>query len=253
MEIRVLGSYGSRVPGHQSSCLLIDRCLALDAGGLTGILDVGEQLAVDHVLISHAHLDHVYDLAFLVDNVASSRQTPLRIWAPVEVLAVLRQHLFNGQIWPDMTDVFINGCRVMEFCPLAEGRPTLVGGFSVQWVQTAHTVFSAGYLVTRGGVSLLYTGDTTCTDDLWAMGRKANDLAVVFAEASFPNRMQDLARLTGHLTPELLAVELKKLGRPHLPVKVYHMKPQHIDEIGEELASQETDYQMLQGNEVFRF
>ena len=113
MEVRVLGSYGSRVPGHQTSCFLIDRRLAIDAGGLTGMLQVQEQIDIDHVLISHAHLDHIYDLAFLVDNVMASRHQPLQIWAPEQVLAVLRQHLFNDQIWPDMSSIQINGCPVM--------------------------------------------------------------------------------------------------------------------------------------------
>ena len=122
----------------------------------------------------------------------------------------------------------------------------------MRWEETAHTVFSAGYLVSDGQVEILYTGDTTTTDALWALGQKSEQLAMLFAEASFPNRMVDLARQTGHLTPLLLTEELQKLARPELPVKIYHMKPQYIEEISSELMSLNADYQILQGNEIYQ-
>jgi glyoxylase-like metal-dependent hydrolase (beta-lactamase superfamily II) len=79
VKVRVLGSCGSRVPGHQTSCLLIDENVAIDAGGITAKLRVEDQTAIDHVLVSHAHLDYVYDLAFLADNVMARRTESLRV------------------------------------------------------------------------------------------------------------------------------------------------------------------------------
>ena len=249
----VLGSCGSRVPGQQTSCLLIDGQVVVDAGGITAKLSVEEQAGIDHVLLSHAHLDHIYDLAFLADNVMAVRTAPLRVWAPDEVLDVLRRHLFNDQVWPDLTRLRLGDFPVIELCCLPEGSLTRIGPLEVRWVPTSHTVFSAGYLLTGDDVSILYSGDTTTTDQLWALGRTAESLAAVFVETSFPDRLEHLAFATGHLTPSLLARELAKLDKPEVPVKIFHMKPQYLEEIGAELASCQGHCRVLSGNERFVF
>jgi len=263
VKVRVLGSCGSRVPGQQTSCLLIDEQVVVDAGGITAKLSVEEQADIDHVLISHAHLDHVYDLAFLADNVMAKRTEPLRIWAPEEVLDVLHRNLFNDQIWPDLTRLKLSGFPVVELCCLPEGAVTRVGSLEVCWAPTSHTVFSAGYLLSGEETSILYSGDTTTTDALWELttttdalwelGKTAKDLAAVFVETSFPDRLETLALETGHLTPTLLAKELAKLDKPEVPVKIFHMKPQYLEEISAELASCKKHCRVLNGNERFVF
>ncbi|MDH3454027.1 MAG: 3',5'-cyclic-nucleotide phosphodiesterase [Desulfuromonadales bacterium] len=253
MNVRVLGSCGSRVPGHQTSCLLIDGQVVVDAGGITAKLSVEEQAGIDHVLISHAHLDHVCDLAFLADNVMAMRTEPLRVWAPEEVLDALHRNLFNDQLWPDLTRLRLGDAPVLELCCLAKGVPARIGSLEVRWAPTSHTVFAAGYLLTSEASSILYSGDTTTTDALWALGRTAENLAAVFVETSFPNRLESLALETGHLTPALLDRELAKLDKPEVPVKIFHMKPQYLEEIGAELASCQKHWRVLNGNERFVF
>jgi len=253
VKVRVLGSCGSRVPGQQTSCLLIDEQVIVDAGGIAAKLSVEEQLKIDHVLISHAHLDHIGDLAFLADNVMASRNYPLRVWAPGEVLNVLHRHIFNDLIWPDLTRLEVAGFPVVELCPLPTGKPTRVGPLEVAWVPTSHSVFAAGYLVTGDGASILYSGDTTSTEALWALGRGAESLAAVFVETSFPNRLESLALATGHLTPALLERELAKLDKPQVPVKIFHVKQQYQDEINAELVSRRERCRILNGDEEFVF
>jgi cAMP phosphodiesterase len=253
VNVRVLGSSGSKVPGHQTSCLLIDDNLVVDAGGITATLSVKEQTAIDNVLISHAHLDHVYDLAFLADNVMAERSEPLRIWAPEEVLTVLRENIFNDQLWPDLTRLRLHDFPVLELCSLSEGGTTRVGSLDVSWARTNHPVFAAGYLLAAGKTSILYSGDTTTTEALWTLGNSAEDLAAVFVETSFPDRMEALALLTGHLTPGMLNKELAKLDKPEVPVKIFHMKPQYLEEISAELTSCRKHCRILDGNERFVF
>lgn len=251
MKIRVLGSSGSRVPGHQTSCLLIDERVAVDAGGITAQLSVDEQAAIDHVLISHAHLDHVYDLAFLADNVMARRTRPLRVWGPNEVLATLRQNVFNDQLWPDLTQLDLGGFPVLEMCPLSPDTSTRVGSLQVRWARTNHPVFAAGYLIETAGNAILYSGDTSTTEALWTLGSQAGPLRAVFVETSFPNRLEALALETGHLTPALLARELAKLDKPDVPVKIFHMKPQFLEEIRNDLLSCQIPCEILRGGEEF--
>lgn len=253
MKVRVLGSCGSRVPGQQTSCLLINENVAVDAGGITAKLSVEEQTAIDHVLVSHAHMDHVHDLAFLADNTMAGRSEPLRVWAPQEVLTVLRENLFNDQLWPDLTRLCLHGFPVVELCALAEGKQTRVGALDVSWARTNHPVFAAGYLLAMGHTSILYSGDTTVTEALWSLGRSTEALAAVFVETSFPDRLESLALQTGHLTPAMLVKELDKLDKPEVPVKIFHMKPQYLEEISAELTSCQRHCRILEGNERFVF
>ncbi len=252
MNVRVLGSYGSRMPGHHTSSLLINGRLLLDAGTVTATLTLDEQRAIDDVLLTHAHLDHMVDLAFLVDNVLTLRPEPLRLWAPAPVLETLRRHLFNDAIWPDFTRLPSPQAPALRLIPLEEGRETLVAGLQVRWAQTTHPVCSAGYCLSEGTASLLHSGDTGVTDAVWQLARECPQLKLAFVETSFPNRLADLATASGHLTPAMLQGELRKLGRDDLPVKVFHIKPQFLEEIVAELnALDDGRLQILRGGEDF--
>lgn len=252
MRIRVLGSDGSRTPGHRTSSLLLNGHLLLDAGTVTAVLSLEEQLAIDDVLLTHAHLDHMVDLAFLVDNVFIRRSTPLRLWAPEPVLAAVRTHLFNDTVWPDFTRLPAAEAPGIVLRPLAPGVVTEVAGVRVRWERTAHPVFTAGYCLTQGEASVLYSGDTGATEALWQLARETPQLRAAFVETSFPDRLALLAAVSGHLTPASLRGELAKLGRDDLPIKIFHIKPLFLDEIVAELnALGDGRLQILSGGEEF--
>jgi len=254
MEVKVLGSYGSRLPGFYTSSLLINRSLLLDAGTVTSSLPLEEQAAVNDVLLTHAHLDHMVDLAFLVDNVLTLRSTPLRVWAPSPVLETLSRHLFNNEVWPDFTRLPSVEAPAIRFMPLPDGQPFEIAGIQVRWAQTRHPVYTAGYCLTQGDVSLLFSGDTAHTEEIWELGRRCRNLQAAFIETSFPNRLQGLAEASGHLTPLMLAGELRKFDRPDVPVKIFHIKPQFLEEVVAELETLgEERLQVLHGGELFRF
>ena len=252
MKIRVLGCHGAKIPGFNTSCFLIDDTLLLDAGNIASVLDFEQQAAIDNILLTHAHLDHIIDLAFLADNVFTMRARPVRIWGPAEVLEAVRRHVFNNEIWPDFSRIKAGDAPIFEFCPLPEDGSGTIDGYRLRWVRTNHVVFNAGYCLHDGRVGVLFSGDTAITDDLWSLGRECSDLALAFVETSFPNRLQALAMASGHLTPHMLAGELRKFDRPEVPTKIFHMKPQFLDEISRELHA--LDYpalQMLHGGEEF--
>jgi ribonuclease BN (tRNA processing enzyme) len=254
MQIQVLGNYGSRAPGFNTSSLLIDGTLLLDAGTVTGALSIEEQVAIDDVLLTHAHLDHMMDLPFLVDNCFTLRSSPLRVWAPAPVLESVHRHLFNNSIWPDFTRIPGPDAPALELIPIEAGGKEEIAGLRVCWRRVNHPVFTAGYLLTGGGSSVLFSGDTGATDELWEMGRASPELKAVFVETSFPNRLSKLAAVSGHLTPAGLRDELIKFGRADVPVKIFHMKAQFLQEIVTELNSLGDDrLQVLEGGEKFLF
>ena len=85
--------------------------------------------------------------------------------------------------------------------------------------------------------TLLHIGDTGPTAEVWAMARAQANLGAVVIETSFPNRLQDVADASQHLTPRTLAHELEKLGDSDIPILVTHLKPQFRREIIAELKT----------------
>lgn len=58
MRIRVLGCHGSQLPDYNTTSFLIGQNVLLDAGTVTTVLSLKEQIKIDYILITHAHLDH---------------------------------------------------------------------------------------------------------------------------------------------------------------------------------------------------
>jgi hypothetical protein len=52
----------------------------------------------------------------------------------------------------------------------------------------------------------------------------------VITETSFPNELQELANVSGHLTPATLGPEIEKLKKD-VPVYLYGFKPKHLARI----------------------
>ncbi len=236
MQLKVLGSSGSRAPGFHASCLLIDERLLLDAGTVSFALSLEAQAQIDDVLLTHAHLDHMVDLAFLADNMLGMRQQPIRVWGPPPVLDMVQEHLLNNQVWPDFTQIPNPENPVLQYCPLPEDGPVKIAGLKVHWAQTNHPVYTVGYLFENDENAFLYSGDTCDTEAIWKLGRECKKLRGAFIETSFPNRLEGLAVKSGHMTPAMLEKQLTKLDRDDVPVYIFHMKQQYLDELHTELS-----------------
>jgi len=226
MRVRVLGCHGGETPRHRPTCLLIDGTVAIDAGSLCRGLPVEEQLAVEHVLVGHAHLDHIKDLALLAEQVCvEERRTPVDIHCGPATAEALDQHFFNDVLWPDFRVLPTKTRPAVRLRPHKANRKFNVGGYEVLFVPVAHPVESMGMLVQRDDHALVFSSDTGPTDKLWKTANRTEAVRAVFVELSFPNSLQELADTAGHLTPYTLAKELRKLQRADVDVFLYHLKP----------------------------
>ncbi len=237
MNVLVLGSAGSEAPGNNAPAFLVDDFLLLDAGTIAPSLDTNAQCRITHIFITHAHLDHIKGIPFLVDNLVSiGRHCHIQLLSGKKVLADLRKNIFNNRIWPDFTTIPSPQQPVMAYADLAEGKPVEVGKYRIQAVKVQHSVPAFGYLIeepSRG--TLVYTGDTGPTEAIWHRMKKHRVKALII-EVSFPNDMEELAIATGHLTPALLDLEIRKMAT--IPEKIYisHLKAFYKEKIQEELA-----------------
>lgn len=234
MRYKVLGCFGGEAPGMHLSSFLVDGTLLIDTGSATAALEIGAQARIDHVLLTHSHLDHSRGLAHLADNVYGLRRAPVAVYSIEPVLDGLKASLLNNVLWPDFTEISDAHGPVLTFHSLPEDRGTTLGPFRVTPVRVHHTVACVGYLVERDTRALLHIGDTGPTDQVWNVARHTRHLKAVVVETSFPTRLQGLADASGHLTPRALEGELRKLDR-EVPVLVYHLKPQFVAEIRQEI------------------
>jgi len=215
----------------------VDDRILVDAGTAGGALSVPEQVEIEHALVTHAHLDHTVGLAFLADTlamVAPDRKVTVTSIAPV--IDSLRLHCFNDALWPDFTTIPSNSNPVLGFRMLAEAAETRVGDLRVTPVLVDHTVPTSGFVIRDDETGFVYSGDTGPTDALWRLAREMGGLKAIIVETAFPNRLDPLARVSGHLTPDMLRREIDKMP-VELPIWVYHIKPQLFEETAEELAN----------------
>ncbi|MCC6557659.1 MAG: 3',5'-cyclic-nucleotide phosphodiesterase [Polyangiaceae bacterium] len=238
MELRVIGCHGGETPKHRTCAFVIDDVLAIDAGALTSGLELADQARLEACVVSHAHLDHIRDLATLADNRCQMGCPPLVIAGTRETLAGLQQHFFNNVIWPDFSAIPGPEQPAIQYMTLDPERPTVVAGRTVRAVAVTHTIDASAFIVEGGDGAIAYSGDTGPTDRLWQVLNEQRDLRALLMEVSFPDREQALATASGHHTPRTLGLDLRKYRAPQdLPTMLYHIKPVFQAEVERECAA----------------
>jgi 3',5'-cyclic-nucleotide phosphodiesterase len=225
MRLRVLGAYGAADASHNLTGYLIDDRVAVDAGTLTSKLSLAQQARIETIVVSHAHADHIRDLPHLIVNRFHMNTAPLTLVTSNEVMEVLAEHVFNGDIWPDFEKIFSpdSGKPPVQYRPLAHGRRIRIGDVFYTVVPVDHAVPACGAVIEMDGQAIVFTGDTRNTDQIWKKANKAVGLVAIVSEASFPNDFRTLAIESGHMTPEMFEKELAKLERD-VPVYASHRK-----------------------------
>ena len=231
MKLRVLGCSGSIAAGSRTTAFLLDDNVLVDAGTGVGDLRIDELCAIDHILLSHSHLDHVLGIPLLADCVMQRRMAarpfePLRVHGLPETLEALRRHIFNDVLWPDFTRLPQADRPILTLEPLATGDRLVLGGKTIEVLPAQHTVPAVGYGVETPSGWWVYTGDTGPNPLLWERLR-GRRLAQVVIETAFSDDELALARVSRHLAPQLLDEELTQLA-PGTPVAITHMKPGEV-------------------------
>ncbi|MDH3975001.1 MAG: 3',5'-cyclic-nucleotide phosphodiesterase [Deltaproteobacteria bacterium] len=255
MQIKVLGCYGAELPGFKTSCFMLNDSTLIDAGAVTSILTPHEQRGIRDILVTHSHLDHIKDIPLLADNIIGSNPGRINVISSGEVIAILKEHLFNNSIWPDFSKIPTPENPVINFKEIEVGKPFQINGTTVTAIKLNHVVPTLGYIFTENGSSVAILGDTRDTEEIWQALSKTDNLKGIFIETSFPDSMVELAQLSGHLTPKMLASELGKLkGKADTCIYVYHMKPNYLDTLKEEIrAIKNSNISILELNQTFIF
>lgn len=234
MQVRLLGAHQGDTRSAHFMSILVDDVLAIDAGGLTAALSEEEQLAIEAVLITHRHFDHIKDLPGLAHT--RWRDKPLDLYCTADARDAIQAHVFNDVLWPALREE-AEGYFPVLYHEVRAGSPFTLAGYNILAVEMAHTVPAVGYLVEGGGRSFFYTADTRGTGQpSWASIRPN----LLIAETTLSSRYEAEAARFGHMTPLSLERELRAFhaAQDYYPHTVcVHINPRHEKAIRGELAA----------------
>ncbi len=236
MIVRIIGGHGNVAKGFKATSYLVDDELLIDAGSVASGLTRFEQRRLNNILISHSHLDHIYELAFLADSFFEDQDKSFDIYTSQEARKNIIDHLFNDSIWPDFTTLDRPFKKILSFHEFESQKKLTLNNFSIIPVKVNHPAGAHGFIITnnKSDDSLIFTQDTGPTNLIWELGLKVKNLKGIFTEVSFPNRLARIAKESCHHTPASLFKEINKMPKD-VPIVVGHLKPHMQDNIYQEV------------------
>ena len=232
--VKVIGGHGGVSPGFQATSYLINDELLIDAGSVASGIPIQDQLKVDNILISHAHLDHISELAYLCDNCFGLKKSPFMVHSNKVVKDAILGHILNDTIWPDFSklpDPQNPTIKFNEFVPL---KPFNLGEYEVLPVRVNHFTEACGFIISFRGKSVIFTQDTGPTEEIWKSAKDKN-IVGIFCEVSFPNALEQVAIDSLHHTPKSIGLEVAKMPKD-APIYLGHLKPNYQDILVNEIA-----------------
>lgn len=224
MKLRVLGCSGGIGGAHRTTSFLIDSDILVDGG--TGVADLPrEELArIDHVFVTHSHLDHIACIPLLLDSVSGCRTRPVTVHALEETISVLKANIFNWKVWPDFSLIPNAEYPQLQYNSLSVGGRVDLDSRTFVALPANHVVAACGYLVSSEKASLAFSGDTAGCKAFWEQLNAVDNLRYLIIETAYRNADKRLAAAAKHLTPSVLSECLVQL-RSEPEVFITHLKP----------------------------
>ncbi|MFK8139305.1 MAG: 3',5'-cyclic-nucleotide phosphodiesterase [Bdellovibrionales bacterium] len=235
MKIKALGASGGVAPGYQTTCYQIDDHLLVDCGAASSEMSVEAQASLTDILITHPHLDHIKDIAFIIENSFSASRPVLNLRSKSSVLDDVHRHLFNDVLWPDFSKIINNPKTKSNILNFQSFENQLeLDGYKITMIDVNHPGNAVGFIIDDGVHQIVFSGDTGPTDELWEIANSQENLKAVFTEISFPNDMLPLAEASGHMTTKLLVQEIKTKLDSDVPLFINHFKPLYFSQLVKE-------------------
>ncbi len=221
MIFKILGCSGGKYRNFGPTAFQLDDKVLIDVGTVMRKLDMRDIRALDSLLLTHMHFDHIADLPFLLQSIIEEKDGNFTVYSSKETKTAIFTHIFNFSIWPDLFQI----SDKLEWKVFNHLEAFNVSGYEIISIPVNHTVPTNGFIFDDGDSSLGFTADTYITDQFWEECNKKKNLKALIIDVSFPTGYEDRAKLTKHLTVELLLQELKKLEKDNLEIYVTHIKP----------------------------
>lgn len=238
MKVQLLPSTfdGTAASARQHlTCFVIDDAVAIDAGSLAMAASPLQQRQIRNIVLTHAHLDHIAGLPLFIDDLFSTLTEPVTIHATQPVIDTLERDIFNWAVYPRFSELSNQNGPVLRYESFGQAEEFTVRNLTLRAVEVNHKVPSSGFLISDAKSTIALSGDTAGTDGFWNLVNSADDLSAILLECAFPDELDDLAVVSHHLTPRLMALELAKCERD-CPVYVVNLKPMFRDVVVSQIA-----------------
>lgn len=234
--IKILGASGSKAKNLNTTSFQIFKDIVVDAGNILNALG-DDALYINHIFLTHSHADHITDLPFIIETFFDKREVPLTIYALEETIDVLKKHSFNDVIWPDFTKInLLNNKKSLIFKTIKINEISKINDYTIKAIKANHIPGSCGYVITKNNQGFLISGDTYENPNIIDELNNNENIKSLLIECSFPNKLQELAKITKHLTPNLIAELLNKVTRNDISIFLYHLKPSYEKELLEDIS-----------------
>lgn len=237
MNIQVLGCSGGVGGQSGSTSILINNTVLLDAGSGLGDLSLRTMHGIEAVLLTHCHMDHICALPPFMANLFGYRDKPLPIYALHETIEVLKDCIFNWQIWPDFSVIPSEQSPIMKYAGIEPWQPLDINGLSITPFSVEHTVPTAGFSIQDEGEHFVFCADTKSSDVLIDQLNRLDPIDILMIECSFPDAYTELASSSGHLTPESLYATVQAIAQKPKDIWVTHLKPNYEAELRDVFAN----------------
>lgn len=237
--MQALGVSGAPAPGRLTMTFLLSGGVLVDSGAAAHALAPADRVHLHHLLLTHAHLDHTLGIPFLIGDGARPRIHGLK-----QTLDAVRDHLLDGHIWPDLSDL-------VKWHEVAPGATLKLDPWEIEVGPANHTVPCVSYFCRAEGYSVAIVGDTRFDESVarWVADRSPD---ACVTEAAFPDEVAAMASRFGHQTPRDLKHWRVHLG-PTCEILVTHMKPQHEAQIRAQCAAlKDPKLRVLSDGDVIR-
>lgn len=225
MKIKILGCSGARGLRSDPTCFLVNDQILIDAGAITANLEDEEIRELKHLVITHAHFDHIADLPFLLEKMFWIKNDTFTMHSSPECSDTIFSNLLNNSVWPNLVEISKSRNELFKWKNFSNKKTFSISGYKITPVRVNHIVPTDGLIIDDGKCSFAFTADTYKTDDFWNICKTKKNLKAIIAGISFPSKMEETAELTRHLTPKLFYEEVKRLGRDDIKYYISHIKP----------------------------
>lgn len=215
---------------------IVNDTVAIDAGTIGLLWPLKRQMQIQHVFLSHSHIDHVASLPLFLDNIYELGPRCPSVYACEATSKCLREDMFNDRLWPDFIRLSEEESPFLSLQTLKSEVPVKLPDLTVTPIPLHHIVPTMSFVVQDNDCAVAFVSDTTPTTRVWEVLAATPNLRAVFLECSFPNSHRWLADKAGHLCPSLFEKELSKL-REDVRVIAVHLKPCFFEEIKSELIA----------------
>lgn len=220
-------------------CLVVNDCVAVDAGSLAMSTTPKQKESIRNVVLSHAHLDHIAGLPIFIDDLFATLESPIIIHATQEVIDTLEANIFNWDIYPRFSELKNDNGDVVKYKSFQQSISFEIEGLTFKAIEVNHKVPTVGFIISDEKSRIAMSSDTSRMDVFWEAVNAEKDLSALLIECAFPSSLEDLAHTSHHLTPQILRDELLKFEHPNCEVYVMNIKPMYRQQVIEELEKLE--------------